>query len=255
MAGVLVTQIQHQFSAADGSVRALAQLRAYLTGTTTPTPIYSDAAMLSTITQPMTADSAGIFAEFYLNPAIQTRIKVIVAGGDFNNPLLDVDPVNEASADIDEDDIADGAIEAKLGYTPVADDGTVSFTAPQRYQFSPTPTVFHEDDLGYMGAPPETHNENFTIALDDTGKMIKKTDTTAYAWTIPLNATTAFPIGHGVWMVNAGTAGAITITRAGGVTLTAAGSVTDENKTLNPGGMVYVMKIAADIWKLTGALG
>lgn len=252
---MLLSQVVHQFEDANGAVRALAQLRAYLTGTTTPTPVYSDVGLLSAISQPVTADSAGIFPEIYLDPAISTRVKIIESGGDFNNPLVDVDPVNTTST-IDEDDIADGAIEAKLGYTPVNPDGSTSFTSVVRYQFSPDPpSALHEDDLGYMGAPPESHDENFTFALGDTGKLIKKTNTTAYTWTIPPNSSVAFPIGHKIWVVNIGTAGAVALARGAGVILTLAGSVTDADKSIAAGGGGILMKVGTDTWKIFGSAG
>lgn len=252
---MLLSQVVHQFEDADGIPHALAQLRAYLTGTTTPTPVYSDSGLTTPITQPVTADTAGIFPKMYLDPSISTRIKIIVAGGDFNNPLIDVDPVNY-DTEVTEDDLADGAIEAKLGYTPVAEDGSVSFTAPQRYQFDPDPpTAFHEDDLGYMGAPVVTKDADYTFVLGDTGKAYMKTDANARAWTIPPNSSVAFPVGHKILVWNAGSAGAITLTRGSGVVLYLAGALTDADKSVASGGFCVLQKMATNTWLCHGASG
>lgn len=251
----LLSQVVMQFSAADGSVRALAELRAYLTGTTTPTPIYSDPDLLSAISQPVIADSAGIFQELYLDPSIPARIKIIASGGDFATPLIDVNAVN-GSATITADDLEAGAVEEHLGYEPVADDGTVSFTAPQRYQFSPDPpAAFHEDDLGYMGSPVVTKNADYTFVLGDTGKFYRKTDGSAHSWTIPPNSSVAFPIGHHIWLDNADAAGVLTIARGVGVALVYAGSTTDANRSIAAGGGGLLVKVGTNSWKIMAPVG
>lgn len=251
----LLSQVVHQFESAAGVPHALAQLRAYLTGTTTPTPIYSDSGLTTPISQPVTADSAGIFPKMYYDPSIATRVKIIVAGGDFNNPLIDVDPVNTTGA-IAGSDLEAGAAADNLGFNPVNPDGSESFTAPQRYQFSPDPpTAFHVDDLGYMGAPEVVKNAVYTFVLGDTGKMYKKTDANPYAWTIPPNASVAFPIGHKILVWNQGSAGAITLTRGAGVTLYLAGALTDADKSVASGGFCVLQKMDTNVWLCHGAAG
>jgi len=50
--------------------------------------------------------------------------------------------------------------------------------------------------IGYVDAPPNTQNANYTLALTDRGKSINRTGATGpFTWTIPANASVAFPIG------------------------------------------------------------
>lgn len=95
-------------------------------------------------------------------------------------------------------------------------------------------------------------NADYTLVLADANKHIYKSNTTAYAWTIPPNSAEAFPIGTTVTFVNAGSAGAITLTKGSGVTLVLAGDGTDSNKTLAAYGFATALKVATDTWFVTG---
>jgi hypothetical protein len=98
-----------------------------------------------------------------------------------------------------------------------------------------------------------TQNGNYTLDLADANKHIYKDNTSAYAWTVPPNSSKAFPIGTTVTMVNAGSSGAITITRDTGVAIITAGSGTDSNKTLAPYGLATLLKVATNTWYISGA--
>lgn len=67
--------------------------------------------------------------------------------------------------------------------------------------------------------PLNTQNATYQFALADRGQTVIKTNTTAYTWTIPLEASVAFPNGTAITIVNDGTAGNITVNPTGGVTL------------------------------------
>lgn len=95
-------------------------------------------------------------------------------------------------------------------------------------------------------------NANYTLALTDANKHIYKSNTTAYAWTIPPNSSVAFPTGTTVSLVNGGSAGAITVTKGSGVTLLLAGDGTDSNKTLAAYGWATAMKVGTDTWLISG---
>jgi len=75
---------------ADGTAYPGAKINFYLTGTTTRTNTYQDSALTTPHTNPVVADSAGIFAPIYLDPAITYR-GVVTDSGD--NTLDDVDPI------------------------------------------------------------------------------------------------------------------------------------------------------------------
>src|SRR5574343_49123 len=98
-----------------------------------------------------------------------------------------------------------------------------------------------------------TQNADYTLVAGDANKQIYKSNTTAYAWTIPPNSSVAFPTGTTVTFVNAGSAGAITLTRGSGVALILAGDGTDSNKTLAAYGWATAMKVATDTWFISGA--
>lgn len=98
-----------------------------------------------------------------------------------------------------------------------------------------------------------TQNGNYTLDLADANKHIYKDNTSAYAWTVPPNSSKAFPIGTTVTMVNAGSSGAITITRDTGVAIILAGDGTDSNKTLAPYGVATLLKVATNTWYISGA--
>lgn len=65
----------------------------FLTGTTTPAPVYTTSALSTTHTQPVQADSGGTLATIYLDPAIVYKASVY----DQNDVLqYTVDPVNDS---------------------------------------------------------------------------------------------------------------------------------------------------------------
>lgn len=58
-----------------------AQLYFYLTGTTTPTPIYSDSGLTTPLSNPVVANSAGIWPSIYTNNAVTYRVILKDDGG------------------------------------------------------------------------------------------------------------------------------------------------------------------------------
>jgi hypothetical protein len=108
-------------------------------------------------------------------------------------------------------------------------------------------------DLGYRGAPVRTRDSAYTFVLTDAGELQRHTEATARAWTIPTNASVAFPIGTIIPIRNANGAGAITLSGAGGVTLNWAGSTSTASRTLAAGAYASITQEAANVWVLTGA--
>lgn len=101
----------------------------YLTTTTTLEDVFEDDALATPLANPVVADSAGFFPELvYLDPTKEYRCVIKTAAG---ATLADADPINTPSggsgietADIEDGAVtgpklADGAIEVKLGYTPL----------------------------------------------------------------------------------------------------------------------------------------
>lgn len=73
-----------------------ARLRAYLTGTTTPTPLYSDSALTTAVTQPVIADATGTFQELYLRTDIVYKITLSTSADVL---VYSVDPANDLLID------------------------------------------------------------------------------------------------------------------------------------------------------------
>jgi len=239
----LLTQPFMQLMDANGEAMAFAEAYFYLTGTTDPVDVFADADLTEPHTVPLVADDAGIFPAIYFDGADVIRMKVVAADGDLGLPLLDIDPVNELFT-VFAANIADGAIEEKLGYTPVDPENAV-FTANARLNF--TPTELNVDDVGFRGNPVSVTNVNHTFAVEDSQYLITKDDTSTPTWTIPPDA---FPVGHYFELYN-GNTGDITLERGVGVALRGAMDDTDENKTLPPYFRGRLQQVSSNDWVLS----
>jgi hypothetical protein len=105
------------------------------------------------------------------------------------------------------------------------------------------------DALGNVRDVPQVvHNGSFSFALTDKGKHCIKTNSTAATWTIPTNASVAFPIGSVITIINlGGSTNNITVSPAGGVGLYqngASGAI-----AVAPGSMITIIKIATNTWQ------
>lgn len=88
-----------------------------------------------------------------------------------------------------------------------------------------------------------------TLALADIGAWIRATSGSATAITVPPNSSVAFPIGIILNGVQGG-AGQITLTAGAGVTLNYPSDL--GVKTRHQGSSWRLIKVATDIWDLTG---
>jgi hypothetical protein len=246
----LVTQPQMQFTDLNGPTWAFSKAYFYETGTTTPIATYEDATYSSAHPFPVVADSKGLFPLIFLKPIDGlARMKVIKAGGSLAAPELDVDPVN-SSLSITATDIADGAIEDKLGYVPV-DPAAAVFTAAPEFTASPAQTVLNEDDLGFRHWRKRISDANYHFVIDDSQRLLIKDDTSTPTWTIDPHSTCAMPVGAHMKLRNKNT-GAITLARGAGVALRIAGSATDANVSLAAWASVDLYQDAQDSWVVQG---
>lgn len=95
---------------------------------------------------------------------------------------------------------------------------------------------------------------NYTLVATDVGKHIlhPTSDTTARTFTIPANASVAFPIGTSVTFVNQHGAGVITISiTTDSMYLAGAGST--GSRTLAANGIATALKITSTEWIISGA--
>lgn len=99
-----------------------------------------------------------------------------------------------------------------------------------------------------------SQSADYTLVLSDAGKHIYHpgADTTARTWTIPANASVAFPIGTAVTFVNDTSAGVITIAITSD-TLVLAGSGTTGSRTLAANGMATAVKVTSTRWIISGS--
>ena len=92
----------------------------------------------------------------------------------------------------------------------------------------------------------------YTAALTDRGRMVTMNNAAANVLTIPPNATTAFPIGTEIRVLQIG-AGATSITAGAGVTLNSI--VTGSGALTGQWDEVRLYKAATDTWYATGSIG
>lgn len=93
----------------------------------------------------------------------------------------------------------------------------------------------------------------YTLVLADAGRHLlhPSADTTARTWTIPANASVAFPIGTAVTFVNQNGAGVITIAITSDA-MRLAGAGTTGSRTLAANGIATALKITATEWIISG---
>lgn len=112
---------------------------------------------------------------------------------------------------------------------------------------------------GYVDAAVSTIPQNsksaaYTLVLADAGKHIfhPSADTTARTFTIPANASVAYPIGTAITFVNQnGTGGVVSIAITSD-TMRLAGAGTTGTRTLARNGVATAIKIATTEWIISG---
>jgi hypothetical protein len=112
-------------------------------------------------------------------------------------------------------------------------------------------TLLTSDGAGWKASAPaivqNSQNAGYTLVLSDAGKHIYFA--TAGAFTIPANASVAFPIGTAITFVNISTSSTIAITTD---TMYLAGAGTTGTRTLAQYGTATALKITATSWIISG---
>jgi hypothetical protein len=101
----------------------------------------------------------------------------------------------------------------------------------------------------YYGFNTQT-GTSYTLTLDDAGKVLPISNSSANTVTVPLNSSVAFPTGTLVTLVQTGT-GQVSITGASGVTLNSEGSKFKIKAQYAPGS---ILKTATNEWVVFGNL-
>lgn len=107
--------------------------------------------------------------------------------------------------------------------------------------------------VGYLIIPQNSQSAAYTAVLADSGKHIyhPSADTTARTFTIPANASVAYPIGTALTFVNDTSAGVVTIAITSD-TLVLAGTGTTGSRTLAANGVATAMKVTSTRWIISG---
>lgn len=246
MTGLLIPVPTLRALAANGAPMSGALLQFYLTGTTTPTPVYTSAALTTPLSNPVVSDSAGLFPPMFRDPTVTYRAQLLTSGGSL---VQDSDPVAApiaiAAGAVTAAMLASGAAAGNIGYTALNKAGDTAINLLIAASSLSTTSA------GYLGAPRNIQNANYTLALGDAGYCIVCDNTGGYAWTIPPVASVAFPPGTVIGVRNRA-AGSITLTRGSGVVLRIAGSSTSKDVSLAIWGLASMFMDESNEWVVGG---
>lgn len=138
----------------------------------------------------------------------------------------------------------------------VADGGTGSSTAANARTalgLAIGTDVLAYDAQIFSNIPQQSKSAAYTLVLTDGQKHIfhPSADTTARIWTIPANASVAFPVGTAITFVNQDSAGVITIAITTD-TMRLAGDGTVGSRTLAANGIATALKVTTTEWIISG---
>lgn len=258
MSGIFLAQPTVRAVDANGAPMNGAKLQFYLTGTTTPANVFTTNALSTPLSNPVVSDSAGLFPPIYLDSTVIYRAQLQTGGGSL---VMDIDPVNggyiEATQVQVDAGLATGVyvspaklaawtgVAAALGYAPLNRAGD---TATNLMIVN---TSLAATSAGYLGLPVNEQDGAYGFALADAGRLVRANSATGVAWTLPANASVAFPVGAVIAVRNAG-AGVVTLTRTSGVSLTIAGSGTSKDVGLAQYGLASLIQESANSWVAAG---
>jgi len=108
-------------------------------------------------------------------------------------------------------------------------------------------------EVAFRHIPQNSQSAAYALVASDSGKHIyhPSTDTTARIWTIPANASVAYPIGTALTFVNDASAGVITIAITSD-TLVLAGTGSTGSRTLAANGCATALKVTSTRWQISG---
>lgn len=106
-------------------------------------------------------------------------------------------------------------------------------------------------NIGTLELLQNSQSGNYTTVLADSGKHVYHASTSPHTWTIPTNASLAYPIGTTLTFVNEDGGGIVTITTADTLIFSPGGSKT--NRSLAADGFATALKIGTTTWIISGA--
>lgn len=223
-----------------------ALLQFYVTGTTTPTNVYSSSTLETASSNPAVADFGGLFVPIWLDPAVTYRVQLQTSAG---SVIRDIDPVAApmtlANASVTAAMLQSGVAVANVGYTPLNKAGD---TATNLVIAS---TALSTNSAGYLGLPVNEQDATYTFGLSDAGKLIRCNSASTVGYTVPLVASVNYPIGTAITVRNAG-AGTLTLAPAAGATVAKAGSAPQASISLAQYALCTMIMEAANVWVFAG---
>ena len=116
-----------------------------------------------------------------------------------------------------------------------------------------TVTVDGTVGVGFLSIPQNSQSTAYTLVLGDSGKHIlhPSADTTARTFTIPANASVAFPVGTAITFINQDSAGVLTIAITTD-TMRLAGDGATGSRTLDANGVATCVKVTSTEWIISG---
>lgn len=108
-------------------------------------------------------------------------------------------------------------------------------------------------EIGTRGVPVFTQDGNYTFALGDEGSLTRHTSVTAgHIWTIPANASVAFPVGTVLSGFLEPGSGSVTISITTDTLNRGDGTAGTGNRTIAANGFFNLIKTSATTWVITG---
>lgn len=98
---------------------------------------------------------------------------------------------------------------------------------------------------------PKTGTTYTFVLADANNELITASNASAQTYTIPTNASVAFPIGSQINVIQIG-AGQVTFVGAGGVTLASTGATSAQPKCRAQFSAVTLVKVGSDSWYAIG---
>lgn len=124
--------------------------------------------------------------------------------------------------------------------------GLNTFSAGANLTLAAAPAV---NAVGFLGAPQMADQDDYTLALADSGGHYYHVSGTPHTLTIPANGSIPFPIGTVIAIVNENGAGALSIQITSDTLRWGSSTGT---RSLAANGTATLLKVASSVWRLTG---
>ncbi len=124
--------------------------------------------------------------------------------------------------------------------------GAAGLTLASTVTQSGTPAA---SSVGFLGAPQMADQDDYTLALTDSGGHYYHVSGSTHTLTIPANGSVAFPIGTVIAIVNESGGGALTLAIT---TDTLRWGSSTGSRTIAANGTASLLKVTATVWRLTG---